>query len=127
MTPRPPVPPLHPPGDLFGSGPRAATARAAVEGAGDVSPTRTSPAVPAPAPGPDPAALHMQREAWALLRGHGPYARATVAPGWTLWLPADPAAPRLGIADSLMAALLAAGHAALDEGGTVSAIRKEHA
>jgi len=120
MTPRPPVPPLRPPGDLFGSGPRAATARAAVEGAGDVSPTRTSPAVPAAARAL-PALDCNHAAAWHHLRALGPFTLQQPSPGWTLWMPEDPARPRFGCAASIMDALVAHGFAALDPAGRAAA------
>lgn len=140
MTPRPPIPPLTPPGSLFGphpepgpsgpvskggSGPVAArpglqaTARAdarpgrTVQGAGDVS-TTASPAAPPPLGAP-------HRQAWRHLHAHGPYTLQHPAAGWTCWLPEDPARPALGIASAVMATLVAHGAAAIDETGRARA------
>ncbi len=144
MTPRPPIPPLTPPGSLFGphpepgpsgpvskggSGPvaardalRAPRADArpgrTVEGAGDVS-TTASPAAPPPLGAPPLGAPH--REAWRHLHAHGPYTLQRPAPGWFCWLPEDPARPALGIASAVMAALVAHGAAAIDETGRARA------
>lgn len=139
MTPRPPIPPLTPPGSLFGphpeprpsgpvskggSGPvaardalRAPRADArpgrTVQGAGDV-PNDASPAAPPPLGAP-------HREAWRHLHALGPYTLQHPAAGWTCWLPEDPARPALGIAGAVMATLVAHGHAAIDESGRARA------